>query len=119
MFARAAIAIAALLLMPSADARAVVQPTRLRVLYASDWVGPMEIFAADPSGRSPVRQVTFGRPPGACRWAAACGFTDPMPSPDDRRLAFWSAGLWFQPQTLWLARLDGSARHEIATATAA
>src|SRR5262245_57511977 len=106
----ALLALAALVLVPSAGAREVadVQPARLWVLYASDWAGPMEIFAADPSGRSPVRQVTFGRPPGACNWAAACGFSDPMPSPDGRRLAFWSAGLGFQPRTLWLARIDGS-----------
>jgi hypothetical protein len=121
MFPRAALALVAFLFVPAAGARDTVhaQPARLLVLYASDWAGPMEIFAADPSSRSPVRQVTFGRPPGACSWAAACGFSDPMPSPDGRRLAFWSGGLWFQSRTLWLARIDGSGRREVATATAA
>jgi len=112
---------AALALVPAAGARPAVhvQPSRLLVLYASDWVGPMEIFAADPSGRSPVRQVTFGRPPDACHWAAACGFSDPMPSPDGSRLAFWSAGGGFDPRSLWLARIDGSGAREIGTATGA
>src|SRR6266487_2360513 len=121
MLLQAALALAALLVVTAASARDAThpEPSGLRILYASDWAGPMEIFAADPSGSSPVRQVTFGRPPGECRWAAACGFSDPMPSPDDRRLAFWSGGLWFQPRTLWLAKIDGSGRRKIATATAA
>src|SRR5438874_11778832 len=79
-----------------------------RILYAGDWTGSMQIFAADPSGRVPVRQVTFGRPTGSCYWAAACGFTSPLPSPDGRRLAYWSGGADFQPKTLWLARADGT-----------
>lgn len=118
----AVLVLGAVVLVPSAGARTGVhtQPGQQWVLYASDWAGPMEIFAADASGRSPVRQVTFGRPPDACRWAAACGFSDPLPSPDGRRLAFWSAGFAFQTRSLWLARIDGSGRREIATtATAA
>lgn len=120
-FLRAVLALVALAFVPSAGSRTAVhaQPSRLWVLYASDWAGPMEIVAADASGRSPIRQVTFGRPPDACRWAAACGFSDPLPSPDSSRLAFWSAGAGFQPRSLWLARINGSGRREIATATAA
>jgi hypothetical protein len=121
MLARAALALVALLFVPTAGGHdaAEAHPARLVVLYASDGAGPMEIFAADPAGRSRVGQVTFGRPREACRWAAACGFSDPMPSPDGRRLAFWSAGLSFQPRTLWLARIDGRGRRQIAAATAA
>jgi hypothetical protein len=121
MFRSGAFALVFLALVPAAGARDAMhaQSSPLRVLYASDWAGPMEIFAADPSGRAPVRQVTFGRPPGSCSWAAACGFSDPLPSPDGRRLAFWSAGLWFQPRTLWLAKIDGSRPREIATASGA
>src|ERR1700758_5374588 len=83
----------------------------LRMLYASDWTGPMEIFAADPSGRAPVQQVTFARPDGACqggRRAEACGYTRPQPSPDGRRLAYWSVGSGYGPTALWLARADGA-----------
>src|SRR5262245_4764725 len=109
--------LATLLLVPAAAARTA--PGQLLVLYSSDATGPTEIFVADPSGATPVRQVTFGRPAGGCYWAAACGFTDPMPSPDGRRLAFWSAGVSYQPRTLWLANIDGSDRRKIATATAA
>ena len=78
MLLQAALALAALLVVTAASARDAThpEPSGLRILYASDWAGPMEIFAADPSGSSPVRQVTFGRPPDECRWAAACGFSD-------------------------------------------
>ena len=119
MLARAALALVALLFVPAAGARHAAQPARLVVLYASDSTGPMEIFAASPSGQFPVRQVTFGEPSDPCRWAAACGFSDPMPSPDGSRLAFWSAGLSFDPRTLWLARINGGGRRKIASATAA
>ena len=87
-----------------------------RVLYAGDWTGSMQIFAADPSGRAPIRQVTFARPDGACYWAAACGFTNPLPSPDGRRLAYWSGGADFQPRTLWLSRPDGTGARTLGPA---
>jgi Tol biopolymer transport system component len=67
----------------------------------------MEIFAADPTGRTPVRQVTFARPDGACSSPAACGFADPQPSPDGRLLAYWSTGQPWAARTLWLARANG------------
>jgi Tol biopolymer transport system component len=86
---------------------------QLRVLYASDWSGPMQIFAADPSGRTPVRQLTFDRPASNC-WprAVACGYTRPQPSPDGRWLAYWG----IDPQTLWLARADGTGARAVAIA---
>src|SRR5690348_9652756 len=73
---------------------------RTWILYASDWSGPTEIFAADPSGSSPVRQVTFGRPAAACYAPVACGFTDPLPSPDGRQVAYWTVG--FTNRSLWV-----------------
>ena len=105
-------ALVVLALAPAAHA-ASRQP---RILYAGDWTGTMQIFAADPSGRAPVRQVTFARPEGPCYWAAACGFTRPLSSPDGRRLAYWSGGAAFQPRTLWLARADGTGAHAIGPA---
>src|SRR5690348_11454740 len=90
-----ALALTALLFVAGAGARFVSHlgsAARLRILYASDWTGPMEIFAADPTGRTPVRQVTFARPDTGCYSVAACGFTDPLPSPDGRLLAYWSSG---------------------------
>jgi WD40-like Beta Propeller Repeat len=87
-----------------------------RILYAGDWTGPTEIFAADPSGRAPLGQVTFARPVGPCYWAAACGFTRPLPSPDGRRLAYWSGGVRYVPATLWLARADGTDARTLGTA---
>ena len=87
-----------------------------RILYASDWLGPTEILAADPSGRAPVGQVTFERPAAPCFWAAACGFTKPLPSPDGRWLAYRSGGVEWVPATLWLASGDGTGARAIGTA---
>jgi len=87
-----------------------------RIVYASDWTGPTEIFAADPSGRSPLGQVTFDRPAAPCHWAAACGFTKPLPSPDGRWLAYRTGGVEWAPATLWLARADGTGARAIGTA---
>ena len=82
-----ALALAALVFTSGAGARTDSQalPSMLRILYASDWTGTMEIFAADPSGRT-VGQLTFARPAGTCFAPAACGYTRPQPSPDGRRL---------------------------------
>jgi hypothetical protein len=76
-------ALAVVIAAPSAEAgRAKGAPSGLRVLYASDWSGTMQIYAADPTGRSPVKQVTFARPEGPCDAAAGCGYTRPQPSPN-------------------------------------
>jgi WD40 repeat protein len=75
----------------------------------------MQIFAADPSGRARLGQVTFARPTSACFSPAACGFTRPLPSPDGRQLAYWTAGVAYTPQTLWLSAADGSGARPIAT----
>jgi hypothetical protein len=87
-----------------------------RILYAGDWNGPMQIFAVDPSGRAPVGQVTFDHPTAVCSWSAACGFSRPLPSPDGRRLAYWTASEHL-PQTLWLARGDGARAHAVGPAS--
>lgn len=74
----------------------------------------MEIFAADPSGRTAIGQLTFGRPESPCFSAAACGFTRPQPSPDGRLLVYRSTGSFpGQPATLWLARADGTRARKI------
>jgi hypothetical protein len=90
--------------------------TRPRILYAGDWTGTMQIFAADPTGRTPLGQVTFDRPAGPCYSPAACGFARPLPSPDGRRLAYWSAGVGYEPQTLWVANADGTGARPIGIA---
>jgi Tol biopolymer transport system component len=109
-----ALVLAALMAVPTATARPGAKG--LRILYASDWTGPMEIFAADPSGRAPIQQVTFARPDGVCqqgRPAEACGYTRPQPSPDGRWLAYWSVGSGYNPAALWLARADGTSARTI------
>jgi WD40 repeat protein len=98
-------------LVPAAQAAAGTP----RILYAGDWTGSMQIFAADPSDRSRLGQVTFARPTGRCFSPAACGFTRPLPSPDGRRLAYWTAGVAYNPQTLWLSAADGTGARPIAT----
>jgi hypothetical protein len=102
-------------LVPAAQAAARAP----RILYAGDWTGSMQIFAADPSGRERLGQVTFARPPGACYSPAACGFTRPLPSPDGRLLAYWTAGIAYMPQTLWLANANGTGAQPIAKAASA
>jgi WD40-like Beta Propeller Repeat len=87
------------------------------ILYAGDWSGSMEIFAADPSGVSSVRQVTFGRPAGSCTSPVACGFTDPLPSPDGREVAYWTVG--FANRSLWVSRVDGVGARELGLARGA
>src|SRR6187455_1833915 len=66
------------------------------LLYASDWLGPTRLFAADPSGKRPLGQVTFHRlRPYACGSAWACGIDDPTASPDGRSVAYVDSGdLW-------------------------
>ena len=112
---KAALAIGVLtaILAPAAHAAAAAQP---RILYAGDWTGSMQIFAADPSGKAPLGQVTFDRPSGPCYSAAACGFARPLPSPNGRWLAYSSPGVGYQPQTLWLARADGTGARALGLA---
>ena len=87
------------------SARSVGGPV---LLYASDWLGPTRLFAADPSGRRPLGQVTFHRLKAfACGSAWACGTDDPTPSPDGRMVAYLDAG------DLWVARADGSRRFRV------
>jgi hypothetical protein len=105
---RSATAIAFLALLAGVVPAAHAATRTPRILYAGDWLGSMQIFAADPTGRARLRQVTFAPPPAACSSAAACGYTRPLPSPDGRRLAYWTAGVAYLPQTLWLSRADGT-----------
>jgi hypothetical protein len=87
-----------------------------RILYAGDWAGAMQIFLADPTGKASTRQVTFARPDGPCFCAAACGYMGPLPSPDGRRLAYWSGG-FIPPLMLWFARGDGGAVRRVSPAS--
>jgi len=121
VFRQAVLALTALLLVPGAGARptAHATPARLRVLYAADWTGQMQIFSADPAGRVPVRQLTFARPDGACYSAAACGYTRPQPSPNGRSLVYWSTSRSGLAGGLWLARGDGTGPRRVASAFAA
>ncbi len=89
---------------------------QLRVLYAGDWTGSMQIFAADPSGHAPLAQLTFARVAESCHAPTACGFMRPLPSPDGRRLAYWTTAASIQQQTLWLAGADGTGARAISPA---
>jgi WD40 repeat protein len=111
----AVLTLVALLYVAGAGARPISQapPSQLRILYAADWTGTTEIFAADATGRFPVRQVTFARPEKKCYSAAACGFTRPQPSPDGHWLVYWSAGYAGEPPTLWIAQADGTRGHRV------
>lgn len=88
-----------------------------RLLYASNWSGPVQIYSLDPSGRRLLAQVSRGIPP-ACG-VSPCGYGPPIPSPDGRRLLF---GDWTScepsghPESLYLARADGSGRRRLISA---
>jgi WD40-like Beta Propeller Repeat len=91
----------------------------IRILYAGDWAGSMELFAADPAGRVPVAQITFEQA-ASCQSPSACGFSRPLPSPDGRWLGYWSKeGSDFQAQRFFLARADGSGSRLVGYASAA
>jgi Tol biopolymer transport system component len=95
-----------------------VTPSRL--VYASDWTGPTELFAIPPAGGAPLGQLTTGKQSPCISEFFACGFAEPLPSPDGRwllyRNALFSAAIPAQPPSLWLARADGTgARLVVAT----
>jgi hypothetical protein len=96
---------------PAAHAAA---PTR--ILYASDWSGPTQIFAADPATGKTVGQLTFGRPASTCGLAIACGFTDPLPSPNGKKIAYLETPLkaFDSPWILWIADADGRKARRVA-----
>lgn len=86
--------------------------TPTRILYASDWTGPTELFAIRPTGAIPLGQVTRGFESPCIQEFFACGFSDPLPSPDGRWLLYRNAVLPAvipsQPQSLWIAHPDGT-----------
>lgn len=95
-------------------ARSLASSGSFRLLYASDWSGTGEIYAADPSGRHPTGQVTFGRAPACAQ--AACGYADPVPSPNGRFALYtdWASCDSSRPAALFVARVDGSRRRVLA-----
>src|SRR5215813_1677971 len=90
-----------------------------RILYASDWTGPTELFAVDPSTRATLGQLTSGKE-SSCGDSfglpvVPCGFTNPIPSPDGRWLLFGGTNAYpggVGQGSLWLAAANGSDRHE-------
>jgi Tol biopolymer transport system component len=108
-----AVCIAALVVIAGRPATAATQPAWL--LYRSDWSGTSQIYSVDPTGKRPAAQLTSGRPP-ACG-EAACGYGDPVPSPDGRALLFsdWaSCEPASHPASVFLARADGTHRRRLA-----
>jgi Tol biopolymer transport system component len=87
--------------------------TGSRIVYASEWSGVGQIYAADPSGREARGQLTFGAP-SSCRFGTPCGFYDPLPAPDGSRVLFWDGQGVNSPSTLFVARANGSVRHALA-----
>jgi hypothetical protein len=89
-----------------------------RLLYASDWTGPTELFALRPTGGAPVGQLTSGFQSPCIPEFFACGFADPLPSPDGRWLLYrnvlFSAAIPAQGPSLWLARAAGTGARLVA-----
>jgi hypothetical protein len=90
-------------------------PAQPRVLYASDWSGTYQVYAADSAGRGGAGQVTFGAAP-ACMPGHPCGFVDPVASPDGRRVLFSDYVVQrSSARTLFVAAADGVGRRALAT----
>lgn len=85
------------------------------ILYASNWEGPAQIFAADAAGRVPVRQVTFV-PPTQTLGPVQFPGQVALPSPDGRHLLYYTAASTYS-SALWLSRADGRAPRVIAAGT--
>jgi Tol biopolymer transport system component len=90
-------------------------PAPARLLYASDWSGTYQVYAADPAAQLATGELTSGPAP-ACVPGNPCGFVEPVASPDGRRVAFSEyvvsvAG----SRTLFVAAPDGTNRRPIAT----
>ena len=86
-----------------------------RILYSSDWPGPTQIYAVDPTGRAATGQLTFGPAPACSRRpGVACGFVAPKPSPDGRKVLFWDDHYGARETTLFVARADGHGRRVVA-----
>jgi hypothetical protein len=111
------VAVCALVLAAAATspAAALGETARTAVLYASDWLGPTQIFAVDATQKKPLGQVTFQHLPpcSAGQYPITCGFIDPLPSPDGRHLLFRSNGV--NQSALWVANGDGSNSHVIVS----
>jgi len=86
-----------------------------RILYSSDWAGPAQIYAADPSRRQVTGQLTFGPAPACSRRpGVSCGFAAPEPSPDGRRVLLSDYHYGARSATLFVARADGRRRLTLA-----
>ncbi len=70
-----------------------------RILYVGDWSGHWALYAADPAGREPPAQITFGG-----------DVVRLVPSPDGRRIAFFDNAARCM---LVVARPDGSGRQTL------
>src|SRR4051794_32361210 len=98
---RTVLCVAALILCLAPTARAAAP----RILYAGDWLGHMEIFAVDPAGKSPPGQLTSGAEPDCVDQLLACGFVDPLLSPDGRWILYRGTG---RLPSLRVAKANGS-----------
>jgi Tol biopolymer transport system component len=101
---------------PSASARSSPLVARVgspRLLYTSDWSGTREIYTIDPSHPGSIAQVTFGHEPSCDPLVVACGFSDVVPSPNGRHVAFESFDAYVTG-SLYVSRPDGRARRRVA-----
>lgn len=94
-------------LAPPADAS--------RLVYASNWAGPSQIYSVDAAGRR--AQLTFGVPESCLVRPTSCGYSDPTASPDGRRVAFFESHSYCDAR-LYVAEASGDNRRLVARTTA-
>ena len=107
----------------SSQASRIAPTAAPRLLYTSDWSGSTEVYSVDPARAGTIAQITFGHDRSCDPHAGTCGFSDPVPSPDGRYVAFETAGLFegddyfFKRAAsgyLVVARADGRGQRRIA-----
>src|SRR5947208_3476466 len=97
-------AVVMVILVPAAEAgQAKRAPAGMRLLYGSDWSGRGQIYAVDPAGRLPTRQLTFG---------GCCGHGLQSVSPDGKRIVF--SGCTDGVTALFVANADGRSMRRLA-----
>jgi Tol biopolymer transport system component len=117
---RIGVACAAIVVVLTTPPLAVARPaadrldgSSARLLYTGDWSGSREIYSVDPRHTGAIAQVTSGHESSCDPLVIACGFSNVVPSPDGRHVAFTSFAD-YATGSLYVSRIDGRSRRRVA-----